>query len=155
MVNSPWEIKKTSLGESLLLSSSTYMPAVPNLPFSFSPPLTSPGNSSTFMDHFSALHSWVSTHSQVKSLPTGLQEHLFQQTPPSDVQLCEDFSADNKHQRKYFSCCLSKRRMGFHSIYDINEGLGKMKCLGSFVAMVTTPFGRPTDFSLLTEWFVT
>lgn len=84
-----------------------------------------------------------------------LQEHLFQQTLSSNVQLCEDFSADNKYQWKYFSCSLSKRRMGSHSIYDMNKGLGKMKCLVSFVTMVTTTFRRPTDFSLLTEWFVT
>lgn len=71
MINSPWEIKKTSFGESLLLYSSTHMPAVPSLPFSLSPPLTSPGNSSAFMDHFNALQRWVLTRSQVKSLHTG------------------------------------------------------------------------------------
>lgn len=155
MINSPWEIKKTSFGETLLLSSSTHMPAVPNLP---SPCL--------LLSLPLAIHQPLWTISMLYKVGSpltvkwslciaDLQEHLFQQTSPSDVQLCEDFLADNKHQWKYFSCSLSKRRMGSHSIYDINKGLGKMKCLGSFVTMVTTPFGRPTDFSLLTEWFVT
>lgn len=44
MANSPWEIKITSFGESLLLSPSTHTQAVPKSPFSLSPPLTSPGN---------------------------------------------------------------------------------------------------------------
>lgn len=149
MINSPWEIKKTSFRETLLLSSSTHMPAVPNLPFP-----------SLVLSLLLAIHQplWMISMLYKAGSPlivkwslcvADLQEHL------SDVQLCEDFLADNKHQWKHFSCSLSKRRMGSHSIYDINKGLGKMKCLGSFVTMVTIPFGRPTDFSLLTEWFVT
>lgn len=65
MIDSPWEIKITSFGESLLLSSSTHMQVVPNIPFSLSPPLTSPGNSSAIIDHFNALLSWVSAHTWV------------------------------------------------------------------------------------------
>lgn len=157
MINSPWEIKITSFGESLLLSSSTRIQVVPNVPFSLSPPLTSPGNSSAIMDHFNASPSWVSTRTEVSlSVHTDAQqEHLPWKTFPSNVQVGEDLSADNKHRWKYFSSSLSKRRMGSHSIYDMNKGLGKMKYLVSFVTMVTTPFGRPSDFSLLTEWFVT
>lgn len=143
MINSPWEIKKTSFGESLHLSPALTCCTKPSLlPLSSS---HSPGNWSALMDHFSALQSWGSTGREVKSL----QEQLFQQTSPSDVQLREDFSADNKHQWKYFSCSLGKRRMGSLSIYDRNKGLGKRKCLGSSVTMVTTPFGRPNWFQFV------
>jgi len=41
--------------------------------------------------------------------------------------------------------------MGSHSVYDMNKVFGEMKYLVYFVTMVTIPFGRPSDFSMLTE----
>lgn len=99
MANSPWEIKITSFGESLLLSPSTHTQVVPNSPFSLSPPLTSSGNSLAITDHFNALLSWVSTHTPAShsAHAAALKEHLTQQTLASNVRVGENLSADNKH----------------------------------------------------------
>lgn len=163
MANSPWEIKITSFGESLLLSPSTHTQAVPKSPFSLSPPLTSPGNHQPSRT-ISMLY-WAGSQLVLQRVALHMQP-LYRNTCPSKhlpatcelVRIFQQTTSTDKNIStvpvKNFSCSC-KRRMGSRSIYNMNKGLGKRKYLVYFVTMVTTPFGRPSDFSLLTEWFVT